>query len=246
MELSLSQNPLISVIIPARNEEQYLPKCLNSIRLASQRLPSPVEVIVVINNCTDNTETIAQDSGCVVTKMDDANLSQIINAGAKQTHGSIIVTIDADSTISPNTFYQILTSLSAPQTIGGRIVMLPERWSLGIFLTALCLLPFIFRYGLPGGLFFCRRLDFETIGGFNESLNQSEGSDFAGRLKSYGKKKNFRYKTISNAFQYSSCRKFDRLGDWYFLLHPRHFHNLLGKRNQIDVTSHIQQKLVIF
>ena len=45
----------ISVIIPAYNEEKYITKCLNSL---IEQNYDDFEIIVVLNNCTDNTESI--------------------------------------------------------------------------------------------------------------------------------------------------------------------------------------------
>ena len=60
----------ISVIIPAFNEARYLPGTLESIRRASEHLQMmsdvDVEVIVVDNNSTDETATVARDIGATV------------------------------------------------------------------------------------------------------------------------------------------------------------------------------------
>ena len=48
-----------SVVIPAHNEEKYLGRCLDSIMAASASYKDQVEVIVVLNRCTDRTEEIA-------------------------------------------------------------------------------------------------------------------------------------------------------------------------------------------
>ena len=62
----------ISVLIPARNEEELLPRCLCSIQLARQNLPGAVtsDVIVVSDCSQDQTSTVAKtilkDSGLVL------------------------------------------------------------------------------------------------------------------------------------------------------------------------------------
>ena len=47
-----------SILIPARNEETFLPGCLASIKVAAEPFPDQVEVIVAVNRCTDRTEDI--------------------------------------------------------------------------------------------------------------------------------------------------------------------------------------------
>lgn len=51
----------VAVLIPARNEELLLPRCLDSVLRATQALPTSVtaDVIVVADCCTDGTEPLA-------------------------------------------------------------------------------------------------------------------------------------------------------------------------------------------
>lgn len=48
----------ISIIIPAHNEEKYIGKCLESVSRASKLCKNQVEIIVVLNRCTDRTEEL--------------------------------------------------------------------------------------------------------------------------------------------------------------------------------------------
>ena len=57
-----------SIIIPAHNEENYIEKCLDSIVKASELYKGQVEVIVVLNLCTDRTGEIAQSYKKELTK----------------------------------------------------------------------------------------------------------------------------------------------------------------------------------
>lgn len=87
----------ISIIIPAHNEEKYIGKCLESVSRASKLCKNQVEIIVVLNRCTDRTEEIAKSYDCIIVKNNDKNLSKIRNAGVEIASGEIIVTIDADT-----------------------------------------------------------------------------------------------------------------------------------------------------
>ena len=53
----------IAVLIPARNEERLLPRCLNSVLRAASMLPGYVttDIVVVADCCTDTTEPLALD-----------------------------------------------------------------------------------------------------------------------------------------------------------------------------------------
>ncbi|RYD32503.1 MAG: glycosyltransferase, partial [Verrucomicrobiaceae bacterium] len=57
--------PRISLVIPAHNEEAFLPSCLEAARQAGERSGEIIETIVVLNRCTDATEQIAREHGCV-------------------------------------------------------------------------------------------------------------------------------------------------------------------------------------
>lgn len=228
----MSALPKLSIIIPARNEERYIGNCLDSINAAAEKVSTQLEIIVVLNRCSDKTEEIAKSRGCLVVSDERKNLACIRNTGVKASRAPAVLTIDADSRMSPNMLACIMQCLADEKIIGGGVLILPERWSLGIFLTALCLLPIIFWYGISGGLFFFRRVDFDAIGGFNESLASVEDIDFARRLKAYARKSRRRFVNLYRAHIVSSCRKFDRLGDWYFLRRPGLFLTLLRGRNQ--------------
>ena len=207
-----------SVVIPARNEVQWIGACLDSIRAASGPYPGQIETIVVLNRCTDATEEIARRHGARVVRDDRKNLAMIRNTGARAATGEILVTIDADSRMSANMLVEIDRALAGGNTVGGGVPIRPARWSVGIFLTGLlihAMLP-----GLSAGLFWCHRKDFEALGGFNESLRVGEDVDFAKRLRTFGKKARRPFRTLWRTHIVTSCRKFDVLGDWYCLKRP--------------------------
>jgi len=208
----------LSIIIPARNEEHHLPAALAAIQEAARCYPTlPYEVIVVLNRCTDSTEAIALAHGCRVVKEDSKNLSLIRNAGVHAAAGELIITVDADSIVSPNMFREVDRALSNPRSVGGGVMIWPERWSLGILCTGVALLPIALWYRISCGLFFCRKADFDAIKGFNPELVSVEDIDFAKRLKAHGARTGRRFKTLLRASIVTSCRKFDRFGDWYFI-----------------------------
>lgn len=218
---------IFSVVIPARDEERHIGACLESVARAAQPYPGEVEAIVVLNRCTDSTESITTAHGARIVREDARNLARIRNAGARAATGDVLVTVDADSTMSPDTFSEIERLLARGKFVGGGAVIRPERWSAGIFLGALILAAFVAPKGISGGLFWCCRADFEAIGGFNENLPTAEDIDFAVRLKAHGKARGKRFGTLWRAPIVTSCRKFDRFGDWFLvrmlLFHPIRF-----------------------
>ena len=223
--------PGFSIIIPARNEARLLPRCIASLRHAQSAVNKPVEIIVVCNRCTDSTEEIARTLGATVIYNESKNLAAIRNAGVHSAHHEIVITVDADSIVSANMLSEVDRALSSPHCIGGGVLILPERWSFGIAFTIALLLPFALFWRISGGLFFCRRCDFEAVGGFNERFVSVEDIEFARRLRAFGKPRGQLFRTLFRAHIVTSCRKFDHFGDWYFIRHPFHALALLRGKN---------------
>jgi glycosyltransferase involved in cell wall biosynthesis len=226
--------PKFSIIVPARNEEKFLPSCLASIAAASEPFSGEVELIVAINRCTDRTEEIARAAGAQIVHEDARNIARIRNAGAQAAAGEILITIDADSRMSRGMLVTVDRLLTSGKYIGGGVMIYPERWSLGILATGLLLLPIALRHRIAGGLFWCRREDFVAIGGFDERCVSVEDLDFAKRLKAYGKSKGKPFKTIMTDHIVTSCRKFDQFGDWYLILNPGFVRRIFSGRSQKD------------
>ncbi|MBP1083244.1 MULTISPECIES: glycosyltransferase [Bacillus] len=222
MKQSTREKVKFSIIIPAHNEEKYIGKCLDSILEAAKRCEGKVEIIVVLNRCTDKTEKIAKSYNCITIKNNDKNLSKIRNAGAKIARGEILVTIDADTRMTPKMLDKADKYLSSGRYIGGGVSGTFDRRSLGITVSFLSLaIPVYLKYGTKSvGIFWCYRKDFEAINGFNEKIFMGEDIDFALRLEKLGEKRNKRYGTIHFGM-ITSSRKFDRYGDWYLMENPK-------------------------
>jgi len=204
-----------SIIIPARDEEKYIGGCFDAIERAVSLFPCKREVIVVINRCTDGTEQVARARGAVIAHDDSKCLAQIRNAGARQATGDVLVTVDADSRMSPQTLKEIAHALGSGRYIGGGVPIRPERWSLGILVSVVFLFAALVPSWMSAGLFWCYRKDFEIIGGFDESKVIAEDIDFATRLRAHGRLSDKRFGTLRRAPLVTSCRKFDRYGDWF-------------------------------
>lgn len=222
------KKPIFSVVIPAHNEEKYIGGCLRAIRKAASHVPEGgVQVIVVANRCTDRTAEIARSCGAEVVKNEDRCISMVRNAGAKLAKGKIIVTIDADSKMSENSFIEIHKALKSGKFVGGGTIPRFDRMSLGIAVSAayvaMNIIPVMIKEKAPllGGMFWCYKEDFNAIGGFDENLVSVEDLDFARRLKRHGEKTGRKYGVLPNAEIVTSSRKFDEFGDWYLVKNRR-------------------------
>ena len=84
----------ISVIIPALNEEKYLPRCL--VSLSRQSRKEQFEIIVVDGGSTDRTVEVAKEYAHKVIE-EPSPVGTARNIGAKQAEGKILAFIDADT-----------------------------------------------------------------------------------------------------------------------------------------------------
>jgi glycosyltransferase involved in cell wall biosynthesis len=99
MNTNNNKQPIISVIIPAYNEQDFLGRCLKSLQ---EQINAPIyEVILVDNNSTDNTAHIAKSFKAKVIKEPIKGVMHARQAGLKVAKGEIIVTTDADCFYKP-------------------------------------------------------------------------------------------------------------------------------------------------
>lgn len=236
--LTHNHNPRISLIIPARNEEAHLPKLFNTIAEAKEKYhygPGAVEVIVVDNGSTDNTASIAEQRGAPVVLEERRIIAAVRNAGAAIAKGDFLAFIDADSRMHPETFNVIDRKLSNDRIIGGATGVRLDRWSAGIFVTYIILVLMVWILGMDTGVVFCRKADFEAIGGYDETRRVAEDVQFLYALKRLGRKHNRRLIRATEAKAITSMRKFDRHGEWYYLgLISRFFRGILTGRDVLD------------
>jgi len=87
---------MISIVIPALNEEKFLPDCLESLR--NQDYAGEYEIIVADNGSRDRTVEIARSFGArVVICSEKKGVAYARQAGADAAIGDIIVQADADT-----------------------------------------------------------------------------------------------------------------------------------------------------
>lgn len=213
--------PLFSVVIPAFDEERYLPKCLDAVDAAARRLGQPVEIIVVDNMSHDRTADLARERGATVVQVPEKCLSVIRNRGASAASGQYLVFVDADSCMSENMLLELRKVLDSGRYVGGGVANVrTDRLSLGIVLTFVAALPVALLTRLSCVLFYTTPEAFHAIGGFNENRYAVEDIDFARRLRAYGRTRRLRYKNLLRARVVTSARKFDEFGDWFIFRRP--------------------------
>lgn len=210
--------PRFSLIIPAWNEEKYLPRLLSTVETARTACSEPdaIEVIVADNDSTDGTASIARELGCRVVSIEKRRIAAARNGGAAAANGEIFCFVDADSQIHPDTFLEIDEVMSTGRYIAGASGVRMERMSLGIALTWCLMMPMVIAMRMDTGVVFCRREDFESIGGYNEDRHFAEDVEFLLTLRRIGKARGQRLVRLRRSKAVASTRKFDSHGDWHY------------------------------
>ncbi len=155
----------ISVIIPARNEEQNIAACLDSV--CAQSYPKDwYEVLVVDDHSTDSTASIinkysAQNVRLISLKefVSEGELNsykkKAIEIAIQQSTGQLIVTTDADCIVPQNWLHTIAAfyEVHQPEFIAAPVAFLPspEGEGLGVrFIKIFQALDFMILQGITG------------------------------------------------------------------------------------------------
>lgn len=109
MDKCVNKSDLISVIVPVYNMEQYLERCINSIKKQSY---SNLEIILVDDGSTDHSadmcDTYAQeDQRIKVIHKVNGGLSDARNAGLAIATGAYIGYVDSDDWIEPQMYQKM-------------------------------------------------------------------------------------------------------------------------------------------
>jgi len=213
-------SPDISLVIPAYNEERYLPRLLASLAAARERFTAAggtLEVIVADNLSTDGTARIARDDGARVVRVEERRIAAVRNGGAAAARGRIVAFLDADTVrIHPESFSAVADALDDPHVVGGATGCTLERWSVGLAATYAIMIPLVWATRMDTGLVFCRREDFSAVGGYPADLRLAEDVAFLWRLRRLGRERGQRLRRLRRHKVVASTRKFDEHGDWHY------------------------------
>jgi glycosyltransferase involved in cell wall biosynthesis len=211
----------ISVIIPTRNEEKLLTRCLDQFPVET-RQRFGLEVIVSDAGSTDHTIGIAAAYADKIAEHQDPNRRQTIaegrNRGAAIAEGSIFVFLNADTQLAdPVQFFERISvrfaldpSLAA---LAVKVEISPSerKWSDRIFhlyFNSYVHLLNILGIGAGRGESqIVRRSAFEAIKGYNNTFAAGEDFDLYHRISHFGK-----VKYDSRLLVYESPRRFRKHG----------------------------------
>ena len=203
----------LSFVVPAYNEEAYLPACLESILRQidpdTTSLPAGTCEIIVVNNAsTDRTREVAlRYPGVTVVDEPRKGLTFARQAGFAASTGALIANVDADSRLTPGWVAKVLSTFAEAEASAASHRMLAafsgplvyydltprQRVLVHVFYMTAWITYAINRYILrvgsmvQGGNFVVNRSALEAIGGFNTTISfYGEDTDIARRLNDVG------------------------------------------------------------
>ena len=147
-------NPEVSILMPCLNEAATIGKCVEKALQALENLHLQGEVVVADNGSTDDSVSIAMDSGARVVTIRERGYGAAILGGASACRGQFILMADADDSYN---LLEIKPFVDAWQQ-GAEIVM-GNRFRGGIEANAM---PFLHRYLGNPVLSFVGRLFFSS------------------------------------------------------------------------------------
>lgn len=206
-----------SVVVSALEEQADLSRSLRAIARAAQAIRTDAEVVVVVRDRDSAHAQVSAATGATVVSVTRGNVAVARNVGTAASTGQIVVTIDADRVMSPVAFAEIERLLATGCYVGGGAIQHPDRHSLAIDVAMVLTRLITYLNGLGGGMYWCRREDFDAIGGFDERVRTVDDFDFARRLRAHGLRTGRRFVNLRQAPVTTSCRR-DSAGRFSYAL----------------------------
>ena len=218
---------MLSVIVPAFNEEAYIARTLASLRAAQEQFESfggrGVEVVVVDNASSDATASLAASLGARVVPEIVHNVAKVRNTGARAATHDLLVFLDADTLVPAELLVRIAEVMRDDNCVGGAVDVLvqPKRLAVRAYVAFWQFAGRISGMAL-GACQFCRREAFTALGGYDETIYMGEDVDFIWRLRGAARRQGRRTRFIHDLRVISSSRRFDQWPLWRTLLmtHP--------------------------
>ncbi len=174
---------VLSIVIPTKNEEKYLPKLLESIK--NQTLKD-YEVIISDNGSKDGTKEIAKKYGCKIVRGGLPGRAR--NRGAKVARGKIILFLDSDTELKTKNFLQLAIDEFEKRKldIAAPLVYLKGSEPDKLFHDFWNKLTKLFQYSFTpfagGWCIFVKKEMHNKIKGFDEKITLGEDSDYVQRM----------------------------------------------------------------
>jgi glycosyltransferase involved in cell wall biosynthesis len=183
--------PLVSVVIPCRNEEPYIARCLDSV-LATDYPRQRLEILVADGRSSDGTRPllvryVALHPTIVLLDNPRGTTPAGLNVAIRAASGDIVIRMDTHMLYPPNYIPRLVAGLqeSGADIVGGVLVTVPADDSPTAQAIAVGLSH---RFGVGNTVQFgCyHREIFDRIGMFDEELIRNQDDEFNFRLITRG------------------------------------------------------------
>jgi glycosyltransferase involved in cell wall biosynthesis len=179
-----------SVIIPAKNEQANIGRCLDSLAQVDWD-PREFEVIVVDNGSRDATAQIARQAGALVFVQPGLTISALRNFGAARASGEILAFMDADCTVDESWLRQAakylgrsdIACFGSPPRVPAGATWVQRAW----YQVRRKKVAQGETQWLESMNMFVRREAFSRCGGFDEKLVTCEDYDLSLRIQAVGR-----------------------------------------------------------
>ena len=179
-----AKRPLVSVVIPAYNVQDYI---VQAVRSAQRQTILPDEIIVADDGSSDETARRAEEAGATVLRSERGNGSIARNRGARAANGEILLFLDGDDWWHPHKVeLHLLAHASNPdrsfiydcaKIVQGSEIHAGVIGDVGP--TSPTWTHFLnWRAWTSGSSFSIRRDRYWELGGFNEELIALQDVDF--------------------------------------------------------------------
>jgi len=205
--------PVLSIIVPAHNEEALLGATLAALRAAVDTLDVAAEIVVVDDASTDGTAAIAGAAGARVVGVELRHIAAARNAGARAARGTLLVFVDADTIVPAAVLRGALDAMRGGAAGGGAPAVADPDSPPWVGAAMRAVVGFMRMAKWAAGCFvFARRDAFARAGGFDERYFASEEIHFSRALKKHG-----RFVVLDDAV-ITSGRKARTYSPWQSLL----------------------------
>ncbi|MDP2157649.1 MAG: TIGR04283 family arsenosugar biosynthesis glycosyltransferase [Nitrospirota bacterium] len=174
---------MISVIIPALNEEMNIARCIESIRAEG----FSGEIIIADGGSKDRTREIARSHADVIVIDTPKGRGTQMNIGAALATGDILLFLHADTILDQGWATELNAALDNPHVVGGAFTFSIDDPALKYRLVEAWVSMRCRIFSLPYGdqAIFIRRNAFQKLGGYKE-IPLMEDVDIISRMKKLG------------------------------------------------------------
>ena len=182
--------PLVSVIIPAHDEAEYIVDCIESV-FSSGYPRDRLEILVVDHASTDSTKDLAIRAGASVLPLATGRIGKVRNTGLMAARGEYVAYVDADCIVPPkwlDSAINILEQNPSGGSVGGPCLSPDTGTWVEIGLAPCAVIHGVVRSArtIATSSFISRTRLLTEIGGFDEALISGEDDDICNRIREHG------------------------------------------------------------